>query len=306
MAQQKILIITGPTASGKSDLGVRLANKFKGEIISADSRQVYKYLNIGTGKITKKEMQGLPHHLLDVAEPKEQFSASEYKNLAEKKIEEIIARNRLPIIVGGTGFYIDTITCAVLFPNVPPNKILREKLSKLTVEKLFAMLKNKDPERAKAIDPYNKLRLVRALEIIDTLGKVPSLGSKKQETRYKFIYVGIKPANLEERIHERLLKRIPGMVKEAKRLLKNKKLTHKRMQELGLEYRFLSYYLQGKLTKDAMTEKLNTAIRQYSKRQMTWFKRNKAIKWFTPSRVEGFNSKEYKDIEKYVKVSLDK
>ncbi len=282
---KKILVIVGPTASGKSGLAVRLAKKFGGEIISADSRQVYKNLDIGTGKITKKEMQGVPHHLLDVVDPRKQFSVSEYKKLAVKKIEKI----KLPIIVGGTGFYIDAVARRTDFPDIPPNKKLRNKLNKKTEAELFKMLQKKDPRRAKNIDRYNKVRLIRALEIVGALGGVPKLKLKKNKN---FIYIGLRPIDLKKRIKIRLLKRLSGMIKEAEKLRRNG-LSYKRMHELGLEYRFLALYLKGRLSKKEFVERLNTAIDQYAKRQMTWFKRNKEIVWFEPE--------EYEKIERYVK-----
>lgn len=289
---KKILVILGPTASGKSDLGVRLAKKFKGEVVSADSRQVYIGLNIGTGKITKREMKGVPHHLLDVADPKKQFSVSDYKKLAEEEIKFIENRNRLPIVVGGTGLYIDALSGQVVFPEVPANKLLREKLSKKTNIQLFKMLEKKDPHRARSIDPNNKVRLIRALEIVAALGKVPT---QKTKVSNKFLFVGLLPENLEKRILERLKKRLPGMIHEAEKL-KKEGLSYKRMNELGLEYRYLALFLQKKISKEELLAQLNTAIRQYAKRQMTWFKRNKNIKWFKPQ--------EYKEIEKYVKKEI--
>lgn len=282
--KKKVLVIVGPTASGKSDLGVRVAKKWDGEVISADSRQVYKYLNIGTGKISKKEQGGIKHHLLNVLEPKKRFSASQFKELGLEAIEEILSRNRLPIIVGGTGFYIDTLRGEINIPEVPENKKLRKKLNKLSVEKIFDILQKKDPQRAKIIDKNNKVRLIRALEIIEKLGYVPKL--EKIRSPYQFIFIGLKPDNLEEKIKTRLLKRMNGMIREAKKLIQSKKLTHKRMQELGLEYQFLSLYLKKKISKEEIIEDLNTAIKQYAKRQMTWFKRNKKIKWFKPEENE--------------------
>ena len=291
MAQQKILIIVGPTASGKSDLSVRLAKKFNGEIISADSRQVYKGLDIGTGKVTRQEMRDIPHHLIDVANPKKQFSAADYKRLAKHNLRYIVSYGKLPIIVGGTGFYIDTLVGKINFPNVPPNKKLREKLSQKSTEELFQILKNRDPKRAKTIDPHNKVRLVRALEIVDTLGYVPTRQPSRL-TSFDFIYIGLKPENLEHRIYQRLLRRLDGMIREGKRLHKQG-LTYKRMHELGLEYRYIGMYLQNKISKQEIIEGLYTAIKHYAKRQMTWFKRNKEIKWFKPEK--------YKEIEKYLK-----
>jgi len=276
----KILTIVGPTASGKSDLAVQLAKSLNGEVISADSRQVYKGLDIGTGKITKREMKGIPHHLLDVADPKRQFSVAKYKKLAEKKIKEIISRGKLPIIVGGTGFYIDAVTERNSLPDVPPNKKLRKKLEEKPLGELFVMLMKKDPARAKAIDPHNRVRLVRALEIAEALGKVPEV--KPAKSKYECLWIGLKPdqKTLEEKILKRLGARIPGMIREAKRLHKAG-LSYKRMEELGLEYRYLARLLEKKITQKEFVDELYTAIKQYSKRQYTWFKRNKDITWFS-------------------------
>jgi tRNA dimethylallyltransferase len=291
MNKKKVLVIVGPTASGKSDLAVRLAKKFNAEVISADSRQVYKGLDIGTGKITKEEMLGIPHHLLSVADPKKQFSGSDYRKLGEKAVKDILKKEKLPIVVGGTGFYIDILSCAINFPEVPPNQELRNKLSEKDTETLLKMLAKKDPVRAQELDPHNKLRIIRALEIVEVLGTVPKI--KSENVPYQFIYVGLKPdqEKLEKRICERLLERLPGMIKEAKKL-HSSGLSYDRMHELGLEYRYLSEYLKGNLNKEEMIEKLNIEIRKYSKRQMTWFKRNKKIKWFEPQ--------EYKEVEKYL------
>lgn len=285
MAQQKVLIILGPTASGKSDLGVRLAKKFNGEVISADSRQVYKGLDIGTGKITKREMKGIPHHLLDVVNPRTQFSVSQYKELALNSLQYIVTKNKLPIVVGGTGLYIDTLTGAVNFPDVPPNPILRMKLQKESVKVLYKKLCKKDPERALTIDPHNKVRLIRALEIVEAIGHVPML-TPSVNKNWKFVFIGLKPdkVELEERIRARLIKRLSRMIREGQEL-HARGLSYKRMYALGLEYRFIALYLQGKISKGDMLEKLNIAIRQYARRQMTWFKRNKKIKWFKPSQT---------------------
>ena len=292
--KQKVLVILGPTASGKSDLAVKLAKKFKGEIISADSRQVYRGLNIGAGKVTRKEMGGIPHYLLDVADPKKPFSAAQYKALAENSLKDIALRNRLPIVVGGTGFYIDALADTVSLPEVGPNPKLRERLEKKSAEALFKLLEKKDPKRAGAIDPNNKVRLIRALEIVEALGKVPPLGDRV--SKWAFTYIGVKPDDLDSRIQKRLVKRLPGMIREAKKLIKLRKLSYKRMHELGLEYRYVALYLQGKLNKLDMFNKLNKEIRQYSRRQMQWFKRNKKIEWFKPE--------EYKEIEKYARDML--
>ena len=297
---KKVLVIVGPTASGKSALAVKLAKKFNGEIISADSRQVYIGLNIGTGKITKREMYGVRHHLLDVANPKKQFTVSDYKRLASLSLRYIGTTNKLAIIVGGTGFYIDALTGVASFPDVPPNKKLREKLGRKSATKLFKILEKKDPDRTRTIDPNNKVRLIRALEIIDAIGKVPHLKSKSSNN---FIYIGLKPDNLDERIYKRLLKKLEPMIREGRRLHRQG-LSYRRMHELGLEYRYIVMYLQDKISKKKMVDKLNIASRQYAKRQMTWFKRNKKIKWFTLSGVDGFKPEELNEIEKYVRMAV--
>lgn len=278
--KKPILVIVGPTASGKSDLAIKLAKKFKGEVISADSRQVYKGLDVGTGKVTHAEMKGVPHHMLDVANPAKQFSVAEYKKMAEEELHFIESRDRLPVIVGGTGFYIDALRGVVKLPEVPPNKKLREKLAKKSNNALFRELAKKDPARAKTIDANNKVRLIRALEIIEALGKVPPLPRNRKPQAKSYVFVGLNPVDLDKRIRARLIKRIPGIISETKKLLKLKKLSYRRAHELGLEYRFTASYLQGKISKEEMTEKLSIAIRQYARRQMTWFKRNKKITWY--------------------------
>ena len=175
----KIIVVLGQTVTGKSDLAVKVAKKINGEIISADSRQVYKGLDIGTGKITQKEMKGVPHHLLDVANPKRRFTVAQYQKLTISAIAEIVRRDKTPIICGGTGFYIDAITKGVVFPEVPPNLKLRKQLNTKSAIALFEVLKKLDPVRAKNIDPKNKVRLIRAIEIAKSLGKVPKIKETK-------------------------------------------------------------------------------------------------------------------------------
>jgi tRNA dimethylallyltransferase len=283
---KKVIVILGQTATGKSDLAVKIAKKIGGEIISSDSRQVYKGLDIGTGKITEKEMRGVPHHLLNIASPKRRFTVAEYKKLAEKKIKEIILKGKTPIICGGTGFYIDAITKGLVFPEVPPNEKLRKKLATKSATTLFVVLKKLDPERAKSIDKNNKVRLIRAIEIAKALGKVPEITEVKP--MYEFIKIGLylPPNELRKKIEQRLLKRIKtSMLNEAKKL-HEQGLSWSRMEELGLEYRFMALYLQKKISKKEMLEKLNNEIYKYAKRQMTWFKRDKQIKWFDASKTD--------------------
>src|SRR3989339_761204 len=221
MQKEKIIIILGQTATGKSNLAVKIAKKINGEIISADSRQVYVGLDIGTGKITQKERKGIPHHLIDIVKPKNKFTVAEYKKLAEEKIKEIISRDKTPIICGGTGFYIDAITKGVIFPKVPPNSKLRKILEKKSTEQLLKILKKLDPTRAKNIDFKNKVRLIRAIEIAKALGKIP----KKTEARlpFKFIKIGLylPPDKLKKKIEKRLLiRKKMGMLGETRKLHK--------------------------------------------------------------------------------------
>lgn len=276
--KSKLIVIVGQTATGKSDYAVKLAQYVNGEIISADSRQIYKGLNIGSGKITKKEMQGIPHHMLDVANPKNVFSVSDYKKMSERIIDDILARGKTPILVGGTGFYIDAIVNGNIFPEVPPNKSLRKKLSSLSAIENFEVLKKIDPIRAESIDKNNNVRIIRAIEIADFLGKVPKIISKP---KYEIEQIGLtmSEVKLRQKIHNRLLSRIKsGMIEEVD-YLHSKGLSWKRMHDLGLEYRYVSLFLQNKLTKQEMLNQLESEIWQYAKRQKTWFKRGKKIKW---------------------------
>lgn len=282
-AKPRVIAIVGPTASGKSDLAVLLSQKISGEVISADSRQVYKGLDIGTGKITEHEMRGVPHHMLDIVHPKKTYTVAQFKKDAERTIDGIVARGKTPIICGGTGFYIDALLLGQEFPEVLPDKTLRQRLEKKTTEDLFTELKKIDPRRAKEIDNKNKVRLIRAIEIAKSLGKVPK---QKNSVPYGVTWIGIKPEpeELKKRIHDRLISRMKkGMVAEAKQL-HEQGLSYKRMRELGLEYRYLADYLQNKISKEEMLEQLEKAINDYAKRQMTWFKRNTGIRWFNNSK----------------------
>lgn len=279
MAKPKIVVVLGPTASGKSAYAVKIAKKIGGEVISADSRQVYKGLDIGTGKITQKEMRGIPHHLLDVVSPKKVFTASQYRAQGRQILEEILSRGNVPIICGGTGFYIDVLLGRIEMPDVPPNPKLRTKLGKKSAQELYRMLKKMDARRAEDIDAQNPVRLVRAIEIASALGHVPR--PKPKLLPYHIEWIGLRPAEktLHKKIHVRLLARMKqGMVLEAKRLHQSG-LSYKRMYALGLEYRYLALLLQKKITKKEFLEQLEGAIWQYSKSQLKYWKRNSEIRW---------------------------
>ncbi len=280
--KKKVIVILGQTATGKSALAVKISRKIKGEIISADSRQVYKGLDIGTGKITQKKMKGVEHYLLDVINPKKKFTVVQYKKLAEEKIEEILNKNKVPIICGGTGFYIDAVTKGVFFPEVPPNLKLRKKLAEARLPQLFKMLQKLDKNRAKDIErkneQNNKVRLIRAIEICKFLGKVPKI--TETTPPYEFIKIGLYLPNdiLKKKIEKRVkkmfdIKNNGGLLNEIKKLKKSG-VSQKRLQELGFEYNNPTY------------ESVVAETFKYAKRQMTWFKRDKEIKWFDASKID--------------------
>lgn len=283
MKNTSVLVVVGRTASGKSALAVKLAKKFNGEIISADSRQVYKKLDIGTGKITQREMKGIPHHLLDIVNPKNTFSVADFKILAETKIKQIIERGHLPILCGGTGFYVDAIIKGIILPQVAPNNPLRKKLSLKSATENFEYLKKIDPIRAKNIDPHNNARIIRAIEIAKALGKVPKIKSRKLP--YKFIKIGILPTMDYRKVVETRVKNMfkKGLLKEIENLKKSG-ISQKRLTEFGFEY--------NKPT----LEKVVSGTLKYAKRQDTWWKRDNEINWFKP------NSK--KEIEEFIQRSL--
>ena len=284
----KVIVILGQTATGKSYLAVKIAKKIGGEIISADSRQVYKGLDIGTGKIIYEEMHGIPHYLLDVANPKKIFTVAEYQKLAISAIAEIVHKGKVPIICGGTGFYIDAVTKSVVFPEVPPNPTLRKKLALVSDRVLMLKLKKLDPNRARSIDPKNKVRLIRAIEIAKKLGKVPKI--TEEAPPYKFIKIGLYLPKelLKKKVNKRVTRMFNpptggGLLNEIKKLKKNG-VSDKRLREFGFEYF------------NPTPEKVVKETLKYAKRQMTWFKRDKEIKWFEP--------REYKKISKYIESKI--
>ena len=321
----KIIVVLGPTASGKSELAVKIAKSLpslhKGEIVSADSRQVYKGLDLVSGKVEGKwstntshelrimnydseikksnskfiihdskdkiikffSYKNIRHHLIDFVPLKKIYTVSDFQKDANKAIVNILSRNKIPIICGGTGLYIDTILGKTFIPSVPPNPKLRKKLLKKTTEKLFAILSKIDSRRAKNIDEHNPARLIRAIEIAKAMGKSPA-PQKNYEHPKNVLIIGLNPLPeiLKNKIHKRLLERIEdGMIQEIESLQKDKKLTWKRCEELGLECRYIARYLQQKITKEEMITNLEKEINNYAKRQKVWFKRDKNIKWFS-------------------------
>ncbi len=286
--KHKVIVVLGPTASGKSELAVKIAKKFNGEIISADSRQVYKGPNIGSGKITKKETRGVPHHLLDVASPKRIFTVTQYQKLAKKALNDIIKRGKVPIICGGTGLYIDSLIYGQKFPGVPPQPKLRKQLEKKTAEELFEQLRKLDPKRAENIDKNNRRRLIRALEIILTTGKfVPPLTKvmgrpSNNFSKFDFLKIGVSvpKEKLKTRINQRVDKMIKiGLIHETKQLFKKYSASANLPVFDAIGYREIINYLKGKATLPDAISLIKKNTWQYSKRQMTWFKRDKNIRW---------------------------
>ena len=271
---KKIIVVLGPTASGKSELAVQLAKQYNGEIVSADSRQIYKEMDIGTGKITSKETQEISHHLLDVVSPKKQFSVVEYKNLALNAIEKIYAKGKIPIICGGTGFYIRAIIDGLMIPEVEPDWELRKKMEKKITTELFKELKKLDPNRAKNIDAKNRRRLIRAIEIIKKTGKpIPVLQSRPQ---FNVLYLGIKKSlpEIKKSIDKRIDKMIKsGLEKEVRNLVKKYDWTLVLKNTIGY----------SEFRNENPIEAIKSNTFKFAKRQLTWFKKypGKEIQWIS-------------------------
>ena len=292
----KLITILGPTASGKSTLGIELAKEFDGEIVSADSRQVYRGLDIGTGKVTLEEQKLVPHHLLDVVEPMGNFSLAHYQKLAFAAIDGIIKRGqpassagRLPFLVGGTALYIYAVVDNYNLSNVGPNAKQRQELERLSTTELQAILSHHThPPILTSSDYQNPRRLIRAIEIVKTTNQpIPALSPVVRTTGLNILQIGIKksPQELKKLIAARLRKRIKGIIIEVKNLhlpvgrQAKTGLSFKRLEELGLEYRFVAQYLQQKISYGEMIDAIQKESLQFTKRQMTWFKRDQRIHW---------------------------
>ena len=289
----KILVILGPTASGKTDLGIFLAKKFNGEVINADSRQIYKEMDIATAKpYGKLEMQkgvkqvymveGVPHYLMDIVDPNEEFTLANFKIEAEKTIADILRRGKTPIIVGGTGLYIWAVVDNLQIPKSKPNLAIRAELEKKTLSELTAMLETIDPESADAVDLKNPRRVLRALEVAIDSGRSFVRSQKKGKPLYNALQIGIECPReiLYERINERVDKQIvEGLLDETKKLAEKYSWDLPSMSSIG--YRQIGYFLQGKMDLPQAIEVLKRDTRHYAKRQMTWFKRDKRINWIS-------------------------
>ena len=271
----KLIVIAGTNASGKSGLGVELASRYGGEVVSADSRQVFRGLDLGSGKITPQEMQGVPHHLIDVCQPGDFFSMADFQRLAYAAIDGIQARGKLPFLVGGTGLYVDAVAEGYELSNRAPDLALRAELETHTTPELYQMLQEKLP--GTEIDPKNRNRVMRALERLAADDYHPG----KRQPRYEVLKLGVSwdRETLKQRIDERLERRLrDGMVQEVQGLL-DAGVSREFLMKLGLEYRYLTRYLDGKLTYEQMVLELGNAIKKFAKRQVTWFKKDPAIHW---------------------------
>ncbi len=273
---RKLIVIEGTNASGKSGLGVALAKKYSGEIVSADSRQVFRGLDLGSGKITKDEMQGVKHHLLDVAEPNEFFSMHDFQRMAYQAIDAIHESGNQPFLVGGTGLYVESVTQGYVMNDCKPDLEYRAYLETFETPELYKMLLSLRPNIE--IDPKNRNRVMRRLEKIHDGDEEAA----PNQPRYECLKLGVswKPEVLRARIDERLTRRLnQGMIEEVQSLM-DEGATPEFLKKLGLEYRFITQYLLGEIpTREEMVDGLATAIKQFAKRQRIWFRRDPDIHW---------------------------
>jgi len=276
----KLIVILGPTAAGKSDLAIKLAKRFNGEIVSADSRQIYQEMDIGTAKPTKEQISGVTHHLINIIKPNQEFTSAQYKKLAIKTIKDIQIRDRFPFLVGGTGLYIQAVVDNLQIPRVKPNKKMRGRLEKLTNQQLFNQLKKLDPAITKAIDYHNKRRLIRALEVCLLTKKPFSKQREKGQPLFDVLEIGLKldKETLNKKIDRRVEKMIQaGLVEEVKKLAAKYSFQLPAMSGIG--YQEIGNYLQGKISLAKAKELIKQRTGQYARRQLTWFKRDKRIYW---------------------------
>ncbi len=272
----KLIAIVGTNASGKSGLSVRLAAQYGGEVISADSRQVFEGLDLGSGKITPEEMQGVPHHLLDICPPDAFFSMADFQRMAYAAADDILSRGKLPFLAGGTGLYVDSVVDGYALSDVKPDLAYREHLETFSTPELYQMLEAQMP--GSGVDAHNRNRVMRRLEKLHA----GDPGHSQRQPRYRVLKLGVTwPRDiLCKRIDERLDRRMAdGMLAEVQTLL-DRGVSPAFLRKLGLEYRYLSAYLLGEIqTEAAMLDELSRAIKRFAKRQMTWFRRDPNILW---------------------------
>lgn len=293
----KLLVITGPTAVGKTALSLTLAKKFGGEIVSADSRQVYRGMNIGTAKPTQEQQKQVRHHLLDLVNPDEQFSLQHYQALAYDAIDQSVASGKKPMLVGGTGLYIQAVVDGLKIPHMPPDSALRESLDRMTAPDLIKILSELDPDSAEVIQPTNKRRLIRAIEVSKLTGQPFSILGRQFHRRYDTLQIGLTAPREElyRRADERVGQWIKdGWVEEVKRLRKLYPETFPAMSSLG--YRQIGMYLDGKIGLEEAVRRVRFDIHGYIRRQMTWFRRDPRIYWYDTSQ-DGWSVDLVKQVE---------
>jgi tRNA dimethylallyltransferase len=283
-----LLIIAGPTAVGKTSISIELAKNLNGEIVSADSMQIYRYMDIGSAKIKKEEMQGIPHHLIDIIDPDDTFSVAQYKEKATSVINDILLRNKLPIVVGGTGLYINSLICNLNFANTSKDDDYRKYLEKLAKEKgneyVHGMLRDIDIESFNKLYPNDLKRVIRALEVFKVTGKKISEFNNEEnlyDIPYKIYYFVL---NLNrEKLYEIINKRVDEMIKNGliEEVIKLKKLGYtSNMQSMqGIGYKEILSYLDGEISLEEAIDKIKQGSRNYAKRQLTWFKKDKRAIW---------------------------
>ncbi len=283
----KVIVICGPTASGKTALSIELAKRINGEIVSADSMQIYKDMNIGSAKVTTEEAQGIKHYLIDIKRPDERYSVADYKKDAKCAIQEIISKGKVPIVVGGTGLYIDSLIYEIEYQDIEFDENYRKELERIRdtegLETLYNMALKIDPEAMEKISPNDYKRITRVLEIYKATGKTKT--QQEKESRLKEIPYDYKVFAIDydrEKLYERINRRVDimleaGLIEEVKNLLKNYQEFPTSMQGLG--YKEVKEYLDGITTKEEMIEKIKQESRRYAKRQFTWFRKNKETIW---------------------------
>ncbi|MBP0980611.1 MAG: tRNA (adenosine(37)-N6)-dimethylallyltransferase MiaA [Oscillospiraceae bacterium] len=293
-----VLAVVGPTASGKTALGIELAKKYNGEVVSADSMQIYRYMDIATAKPTKEEMGDIPHHLIDFVEPEDKYSVARYVEDATRVIDDIISRGKMPVIVGGTGLYIDSLLGGIAFNEQPENDEIRAELQREAAEKgneaMHDILKEIDPEYAKTLHPNNSGRVIRAIELFRLTGLTMTQqleNSRKQPSRYNPVMLGIGFDD-REKLYERINLRVDLMLKDG--ILDEVKEFYEHhdaktaAQAIGCK-EFLPY-ISGEKSLEECVFQLKQSTRRYAKRQLTWFRRNEAINWLYRDRFEGFDA----------------
>jgi tRNA dimethylallyltransferase len=309
-SKQKLLVIIGPTAVGKTKLSIEMAKRYNGEIISGDSMQIYRGMDIGTAKITKDEMDGIPHHLIDIKEPDENFSVAEFQLLVRAKIDEIAKKGKLPIIAGGTGLYIQSVIYDYQFSDVPGDEsyrlMLEERVKEIGNDALYKELLGVDPESASQIHPNNVRRVIRALEIFHLTGKTMQeyQSTQQPDLLYNTAIVGLtmEREKLYARINDRVdIMMEEGLIEEVNGLYQQGLRDCQSIQAIG--YKEIFAYFDGKVTLDEAIANLKQNSRRYAKRQLTWFRNKMEVAWFDMTDVENI-SKKIKEISHCVEGKL--